>query len=41
MPERDTCNLEYFECSSMRVLHHTMEDWQDASHKRVLSLSIK
>ena len=41
MPEQNKHNLLYFESSSMRELYKSMEDWQAANQKRLLSVSIE
>lgn len=39
--EQNKHNLLYFECSSMRELFDSMENWQNTNNKRLLSLSIQ
>lgn len=34
-------NLIYFESISMKELYETMEEWQNANHKRLLSTNIQ
>jgi len=34
-------NLQFFEASSMRELYDYMRNWQEANHKRLLSISIQ
>ncbi len=39
--EQNKRNLLYFECSSMRELFDSIENWQNTNNKRLLSLSIQ
>jgi hypothetical protein len=39
--EQNKRNLLYFECDTMRGLFDSMENWQNANNKRLLSLSIQ
>ena len=40
MAENNKHNILYFEGSSMRVLHNTMDEWQKENEKRFLSMSV-
>jgi len=35
------CNLVYFENPSMRGLYASMEEWQQANNRRLLSVSVQ
>jgi len=41
MPDDNKHNLVYFEGPSMRDLYKSMEDWQNANNKRLLSANIQ
>jgi hypothetical protein len=41
MSESSKRNLLYFEHSSMRGLYECMDEWQQANHRRLLSISIQ
>ena len=41
MSDENKHNILYFENSSMRGLYETMETWQNANHKRLLSMSVQ
>jgi hypothetical protein len=41
MTEDNKNNILYFESPSMRALYETMESWQIANHKRLLSMSVQ
>jgi hypothetical protein len=40
MADNNKHNILYFEGSSMRVLHNTMDEWQKENEKRFLSMSV-
>jgi len=40
MTDNNKHNILYFEGSSMRVLHNTMDEWQKENEKRFLSMSV-
>jgi hypothetical protein len=41
MSDTNKRNLVYFENPAMRGLYKSMEDWQEANNKRLLSISIQ
>jgi hypothetical protein len=41
MPETNKRNLVYFENPSMRGLYDSMEKWQQANNRRLLSISVQ
>jgi hypothetical protein len=41
MSDTNKHNLLYFESSSMRGLYNSMEEWQHANQRRLLSISIQ
>ncbi|WP_433664019.1 hypothetical protein ACQPW1_19005 [Nocardia sp. CA-128927] len=41
MADMNKCNLIYFENPSMRGLFETMEAWQQAANRRLLSISVQ
>ncbi|MBU1698618.1 MAG: hypothetical protein KJ970_04895 [Candidatus Eisenbacteria bacterium] len=41
MQDENKRNLMYFEASSMRALHRSLEVWQNEHAKRLLSVSIQ
>jgi hypothetical protein len=41
MSDSNKRNLLYFEHSSMRGLYECMDEWQQANHRRLLSVSIQ
>ena len=41
MSDSNKHNLLYFEHSSMRGLYECMDEWQQANHRRLLSVSIQ
>ena len=41
MVDNNKHNILYFESSTMRGLHETMESWQNANQKRFLSMSVQ
>ena len=41
MTDENKRNLLFFEASSMRELYDCMRNWQDANHKRMLSVSVQ
>jgi hypothetical protein len=41
MPDANKRNLLYFEASSMRELYGSMEEWQHANNRRLLSISVQ
>ena len=41
MEDENKRNLLFFDASSMRELYDQMRDWQDANHKRLLSIGIQ
>jgi len=40
MTDNNKHNILYFEGSSMRELHNTMDEWQNENEKRFLSMSV-
>ena len=40
MTDNNKHNILYFEGSSMRGLHNTMDEWQKENEKRFLSMSV-
>ena len=40
MADNNKHNMLYFEGSSMRELHETMDEWQKENEKRFLSISV-
>ena len=40
MADNNKHNILYFEGSTMRVLHNTMDEWQKENEKRFLSMSV-
>lgn len=41
MPDANKRNLVYFENPSMRGLYASMEEWQQANNRRLLSISVQ
>jgi len=41
MSDENKRNLQFFEACSMRELYDCLQMWQDANHKRLLSISIQ
>ncbi len=41
MSDNSKHNLLYFESSSVRELYDSMQDWQHATNKRLLSISVE
>jgi hypothetical protein len=41
MSDENKHNLLYFESSSVRALYDCMQEWQQAHHRRLLSISIQ